>query len=43
MLVIVIEIRISSREHDYDQEYEMAHFPLAATIASVRYVSRLLP
>jgi len=29
------------QEHDHDHEYEMAHFALVATIASVRYMSRL--
>ncbi len=42
MLVIVIEIGISSR-HDYDHEQEVAYFALVATVASVRYMSRLLP
>ena len=31
------------QEHDYDHEHEVAHFALVATIASVRYMSRLLP
>ena len=29
------------QEHDYDHEHEVAHFALVATIASVRYMSRL--
>ncbi len=29
------------QEHDHDHEYEMAHFALVATIACVRYMSRL--
>jgi len=28
-------------DHDHEYEYEMAHFALVATIACVRYMSRL--
>jgi hypothetical protein len=33
--------RSLEQEHDHDHEYEMAHFALVATIACVRYMSRL--
>ena len=45
MLVLVIEFdsRNVEHEHDYEHEHEYTYFALDATIASRRYMSRLLP
>jgi len=43
MLVIEFDSTTFEHEHDYEHEHECNYFALEATIASGRYMSRLLP
>jgi len=43
MLVIEFDSTTFEHEHEYEREHECNYFALEATIASGRYMSRLLP
>jgi hypothetical protein len=41
--MLLLAIVIEDVEHEHDHEQGLSHFALVATIASARYMSRLLP